>query len=180
MSLKLGTGKAVFAFSFLMTAVLLATPALRAEMQITDPRYFTIDAVQIEEVELSDAEASELLGLDVAPSIPTPVPPLPTPMPAPFPAPGTGTPVPGSDYGTGVTDVTGQIVNLAKSLWDIVVENRPVVNIAIDNASALPVGVTAWTQLSSWQVPKGKAYRVNYMPPLWTSPSACCLFRVES
>ncbi|OFZ17730.1 MAG: hypothetical protein A2X94_15195 [Bdellovibrionales bacterium GWB1_55_8] len=157
MNSKLVAGKIL-----LVAATLISAPMVRAEVQTTDPRYFTIQSVQMEEIELDENDMADVFGAMVRPQLPTPIPPTgPAPMPAPFPAPGDNS-TPAPNAGTGNATVDG-IVNLAKSIWDIVVENKPVVNINVDHANALPTGVEAWTSLSNWQVPKGKAYRVNYI-----------------
>lgn len=55
-----------------------------------------------------------------------------------------------------------EIINLGKKIWDVIVKNRPVVNVKNFSASAVPQGITAWQQLEGWQTPKTKTYQVTY------------------
>lgn len=55
-----------------------------------------------------------------------------------------------------------QIINIGKKIWAIVDAGRPVVNIRIDSANALPRGVTCWSDLAGWQAPQSKVYNVQY------------------
>ncbi|HAR42409.1 MAG TPA: hypothetical protein DCS07_07220 [Bdellovibrionales bacterium] len=55
-----------------------------------------------------------------------------------------------------------EIVNYGKQIWQVILNNKPVVNLTLDNANGLPQGVRYWTGLSNWQTPFSKTYRVNY------------------
>jgi hypothetical protein len=55
-----------------------------------------------------------------------------------------------------------QIINLGQKIWTIVEKNKPVVNLKIQKADALPNGVKEWTDLECWQVPESRVYRVSY------------------
>jgi len=55
-----------------------------------------------------------------------------------------------------------QIINIGKKIWAIVDAGRPVANIQLDVANALPRGVSCWSDLSGWQVPQSKVYNVQY------------------
>lgn len=52
----------------------------------------------------------------------------------------------------------GSIVNIFKTVWDLIKENRPSVDIKTDFAAALPQGITSWNQLAGWKAPEGKVY----------------------
>ncbi len=54
-----------------------------------------------------------------------------------------------------------KIINIAKKIWDIIKENRPVVKIDTDYATAVPAGTTSWGQLDSWKPPKGVIYELT-------------------
>ncbi|MCB0406973.1 MAG: hypothetical protein KDD34_02150 [Bdellovibrionales bacterium] len=56
----------------------------------------------------------------------------------------------------------GTIINYGKQLWQIVVDNRPVVNVKEYSANALPRGVKCWTDLELWKAPRYKTYQVTY------------------
>jgi hypothetical protein len=55
-----------------------------------------------------------------------------------------------------------QIINIGKKLWAIVDAGRPVVNVHLDTANALPKGVSCWSDLNGWQAPRSKVYQVTY------------------
>ncbi|HEX7674869.1 MAG TPA: hypothetical protein VF412_11895 [Bdellovibrio sp.] len=55
-----------------------------------------------------------------------------------------------------------QIINIGKKIWAIVEAGKPVVNVQMTTANALPRGVTCWTDMSGWSVPKSKSYQVQY------------------
>ncbi|QDK37032.1 hypothetical protein [Bdellovibrio sp. NC01] len=55
-----------------------------------------------------------------------------------------------------------QIINIGKKIWAIVEAGKPVVNIKLDTANALPKGVRCWTDMQGWAMPQSKVYRVQY------------------
>lgn len=55
-----------------------------------------------------------------------------------------------------------QIINIGKKIWAIVDAGRPVVNVKIDVAHALPKGLSCWSDLSGWGMPQTKVYNVTY------------------
>lgn len=66
------------------------------------------------------------------------------------------TPPPGGpDAGTVDPSV---IINIAAKIWDIIVKNKPVVDIQTQYATALPEGIKTWGQLESWKPPQGTIY----------------------
>jgi hypothetical protein len=58
--------------------------------------------------------------------------------------------------------ILDKIVNLGKKVWALVETGRPVVNITTYTANALPAGLQCWSDLSGWQIPQSKVYRVQY------------------
>lgn len=56
-----------------------------------------------------------------------------------------------------------QIINIGKKIWAIIDAGRPVVNIKLDSANALPRGVNCWLDLENWQAPQSRVYRVTYV-----------------
>ncbi len=58
--------------------------------------------------------------------------------------------------------VVDQIINIGKKIFAVIDAGRPVVNIKLDTANALPAGVTCWSDLSGWSMPKSKVYNVVY------------------
>ncbi len=56
--------------------------------------------------------------------------------------------------------VIDKIVNLASKIWDMVVANKPVININSKYAQALPFGVSSASQLSGWSKPK--SYLISF------------------
>ena len=55
-----------------------------------------------------------------------------------------------------------QIINIGKKIFAVIEAGRPVVNIKIDTANALPKGLTCWSDLSGWNIPQSKVYNVVY------------------
>lgn len=51
-----------------------------------------------------------------------------------------------------------KIVNIGTKLWDIVKDNKPVLNLDTKYATAYPEGVTAASQMSQWSKPKSYLY----------------------
>ncbi|WP_413288509.1 hypothetical protein [Bdellovibrio sp. HCB337] len=70
------------------------------------------------------------------------------------------------ELGLGVLDqaevIIDQVINLGKKIWAVVETGRPVVNVQAYTANALPKGVQCWSDLSGWQIPQSKVYRVQY------------------
>lgn len=58
--------------------------------------------------------------------------------------------------------IVDKIINIGKKIWAIVQAGKPVVNVKIDAANALPAGVKCWDELEGWQVPQSKLYQVQY------------------
>jgi hypothetical protein len=54
------------------------------------------------------------------------------------------------------------IINIGKKVWNIVEAGKPVVNIQLNSASAMPAGIKGWQQLAGWQTPRSSTYRVHY------------------
>ena len=58
--------------------------------------------------------------------------------------------------------VVDQIINIGKKIWNIVEAGKPVVDLKMDTANALPMGVTCWSDMSGWSMPNSKVYNVEY------------------
>jgi hypothetical protein len=58
--------------------------------------------------------------------------------------------------------VVDQIINIGKKIWNIVEAGKPVVDLKMDTANALPMGVTCWSDLSGWNMPNSKVFNVEY------------------
>ncbi len=54
------------------------------------------------------------------------------------------------------------IINIGQKIWTIVEAGKPVVNVELNSASAMPVGIKTWQQLSGWKMPQSKSFRVHY------------------
>lgn len=54
-------------------------------------------------------------------------------------------------------DFLDKVINVAKKVWDIIDDSKPVANVNTSYASALPYGTSA-SQLSGWQSPKSYRY----------------------
>ena len=58
--------------------------------------------------------------------------------------------------------ILDKVINMGKKVWNIIEAGKPVVNLKLSTASAMPQGVTNWLQLSGWQAPTAKSYRISY------------------
>lgn len=54
--------------------------------------------------------------------------------------------------------IIDSIINIGRKIWTIIDENRPVVDIKTQFASAVPEGITHWSQLSGWDTPAATSY----------------------
>lgn len=54
--------------------------------------------------------------------------------------------------------VIDKIINLAEKIFSIIERNKPVVDISVNYANAVPQGINHWTQLQNWKRPKTKRY----------------------
>jgi hypothetical protein len=51
-----------------------------------------------------------------------------------------------------------QIINIYRQIWQIILDNQPVVDVKNSYAAAVPKGVDHWTQLAGWKPPQGTVY----------------------
>ncbi|MFA5139271.1 MAG: hypothetical protein WC728_08555 [Elusimicrobiota bacterium] len=123
--------------------------ALEMEAAKADPKYYTLDAASIEIVPLGPAVSPSVL-----PEVTIPKPPS-----------GQGGTIPGTPpippIGGGGQDplvVIDHIINIAQKIWQIIEQNKPVVDIKTTYATAVPDGITHWTQLAQWKPPEGTTY----------------------
>lgn len=63
--------------------------------------------------------------------------------------------------GEDLTPILDSIVNTGQKIWKIIEDNKPVVDVKTQCASALPEGVKSWTQMDGWQKPRGTIYRLT-------------------
>jgi len=65
-----------------------------------------------------------------------------------------------------VTDIPefslDDIINVGEKVWKMIEANKPVVNVDMPVAHAMPKGVQCWADLERWQTPKSYMYRVEY------------------
>jgi len=59
--------------------------------------------------------------------------------------------------GLSIADIT----NIGKIAWNIVQAGKPVENIKLDTANALPRGVRCWVDMAGWKMPLTKAYHIQ-------------------
>ncbi len=76
----------------------------------------------------------------------------------------------------GVLVSVEKIVNIASKVWEIVKDNKPVVEINTKYATAYPYGVTAANQLASWSRPKSYEYGF-YAENLYGSVMIDCKYK---
>jgi len=65
------------------------------------------------------------------------------------------------DSGGGRVPVLDEIVNIGEKIWEIIVDNKPIVDVETRYATALPRGSTGWTQIAGWHVPAGPVYELT-------------------
>ena len=70
----------------------------------------------------------------------------------------TKVPSPGGDGGLNPGVILDSIINIGQKIWKIVVDNKPVVDVRTQYATALPKGATGWDSMAGWQPPKGVVY----------------------
>lgn len=58
-------------------------------------------------------------------------------------------------------DVIDSWITLGKKIWQIVVDNKPVTNVATQRVSVLPEAQVDWRKMDSWQGPVSKSYSVE-------------------
>ena len=133
-------GKMILAAALLVPSWAGAFSADEIEAASKDPQAYTLDVNSIEVVRLDPSQD---------PGKP-PVPGENAPAPAPIP------PV--------SPDI---IVNIGKIIWEIIEANRPVVDIKQSYATAVPDGVTHWTQLAGWKPPEVTVYEFTAKNLKW-------------
>ncbi len=60
------------------------------------------------------------------------------------------------------SDDLSQIVNIGKKVWKVIVDNKPVVNVELSRASAVPNGIQSWMEMENWRDPVARKYQVIY------------------
>lgn len=74
-------------------------------------------------------------------------------------------PIPGLPPPPSVPDSSGidigRIINIAKEIWAFIEKNQPVTDITTSYGTAVPAGITHWSQLTGWKEPEGTVYGFN-------------------
>lgn len=68
---------------------------------------------------------------------------------------------PSGGGGGDVIPVLDQIINIGQKVWKIIEDNKPVVDVKTQYATALPKGVSSWGDMAGWQPPKGTIYQLT-------------------
>ena len=55
----------------------------------------------------------------------------------------------------------GEIINTGQKLWKIIVDNKPVVDVKTQYATALPKGSHGWADIGGWRPPIGTIYELT-------------------
>lgn len=139
-----------------MALVLATGSLLAATAQAADARHYEIKKIVIRE--LKDTEQMKFMSSKVdnftegcnATNTPNLKPVTPS---------NEANPLNPIDY---IDVVVDKIINIGKKIWAIVDAGRPVVNIKVDTANALPAGVRCWDELEGWQAPTSKLYQIAY------------------
>lgn len=65
-------------------------------------------------------------------------------------------------FGAGDLASITEIINVGKEIWEIVVENKAVVDIASERATAIPTGVSDWRKMPGWKAPQARLFRMSF------------------
>jgi len=79
----------------------------------------------------------------------------PTVSPSDIPSPGNG-----GGIGDAIP-VLDQMINIGQKIWKIIADNKPVVDVKTQYATALPKGLSGWTDLGGWHPPVGTIYEME-------------------
>lgn len=66
---------------------------------------------------------------------------------------------PQGNQGPGFTE----IINIGLKIWKIIEDNKPVVNLNLQRASALPSGLKDWSEMENWSDIQAREYQVSYI-----------------
>lgn len=142
--------KSVFSL-VLGTALVLALSTASAAG--VDPRYYEIKKMPVRELSQHEVQQLEQMGLmksGMSPDCNMTNFRKKTNPPAPVP--------PKSGPFDGVEGAIDQIINIGKKIWNVIAAGKPVVNVKVDVATALPRGSKCWLDLQGWQMPESKVY----------------------
>jgi hypothetical protein len=118
-------------------AVILTTKAQALTQQEQD--YFTIDTVTVHEIPDESPLAGSIKTYEYAQDFP-----------------------PQFSQAKQLEVEIDTIINIGKKVWAIIEAGKPVVNVQLNSASAMPAGIKGWQQLAGWKTPRSSTYRVNY------------------
>lgn len=57
--------------------------------------------------------------------------------------------------------IVDQIINIGNMVWSIVQQGKPTMRVSTYRAHGLPKGVTCWTDLEDWKIPKSKVFTIE-------------------
>lgn len=86
----------------------------------------------------------------------------PNPSPTLSPAPTSTTSRPSGTSLDTAEIVLDKVINMGRKVWAIVEANQPVVNVELNSANALPMGVQSWDSLQGWEAPSSRLYTYTY------------------
>ncbi len=132
----------------------MTLPAVSSQ-NTNDEKYFTITSITNEYLGETKGGTVPLNGGGNNNAVPAP-----DQLPKPPDGPVINPPVPGGGGNNGgdLIVILDKIINLGEKIFGIIERNKPVVNISVNYANAVPYGVTHWTQLAGWKPPKTKKY----------------------
>lgn len=58
--------------------------------------------------------------------------------------------------------IIDEVIELGAKAWNFIVDNKPVVDLATQTASAVPKGATHWMDLEGWQTPRTELFRLRF------------------
>lgn len=136
--------------------ILAAITCLMMVAQAADPRHYEITNIQVREIQDTERSIMTLPADNFTQGCEVAQPTDPNVGPVDPKDPGALNPI---DY---IDVIVDKIINIGKKIWAIVDAGRPVVNIKVDTANALPAGVRCWDELEGWKAPQSHLYQVDY------------------
>lgn len=140
-------------------AALVLNPKIDTRRLPPKERYFTLDSMTIEEVQVQSPFGTDAMtivpqgiGHDACAAAGFPF--------ANIPEGGNAFDIPGT---LDVVDVVvDKVINIGKKIWTIVQAGKPVANISTDVATAMPSGARCWMDLENWQRPQSKVFTASF------------------
>jgi len=127
-------------------------PTSETKYSRENPGYFQLDpaTIKVEEIFLRNKDGFHR----AAPATPAPAAEPANSAPA---APS----VPAGQQIDNALVIIEKVINTGQKVFNVIAANKPVVDITVNYANAIPQGITHWTQMQGWQMPLSKTFRLT-------------------